>query len=123
MAWTLARLGRDLDRALALARRAAGARPEDANVADTLATVHLARGEHGDAARIAGNALRGAAGPERGHLQYVRAAGLAGLGRRPEAREALAQALAEPASDPPAFWIASARDLASRLESAEPGAR
>jgi arylsulfatase A-like enzyme len=43
VAWTLALLGRDLDRALALAEGAAGALPGDPAVADTLAAVRRAR--------------------------------------------------------------------------------
>ena len=73
LAWSLARQGRDLDRALALAREAiagAGALPA---LVDTLATVHLARGEPEAALAAVDRALATAQGPARAELFALRA--------------------------------------------------
>ncbi len=114
VAWALARLRRDLDRALALAARAAAASENDPSVLDTLAFVRLTRGDAAEALAVADRALRGG-GPElRGHLQYVRAEALTALARPGEARVALAAALASaPAED--ADWLAGARTLSQKL--------
>ena len=73
LAWTLARLGRDLDRALELARRAVAAGGEDPRLLDTLATVLLARGEAAEARAVVEQALPGAEGEVRDHLLRLRA--------------------------------------------------
>ena len=58
VAWALARVRRDLDRALALATRAAAASENDPSVLDTLALVRLARGDAAEALEAADRALR-----------------------------------------------------------------
>jgi len=91
LAWGLAMAGRDLDRALLLARDAAAALDGDPAVLDTLATVHLARSEPTKALAVADQAL--GVGDEaeavRAHLLWVRGAALADLGREDDARDAL----------------------------------
>jgi arylsulfatase A-like enzyme/Flp pilus assembly protein TadD len=72
LAWTLARLGRDLDRALELARRAVAVEGEDPRVLDTLASVLLARGDVAEAEAVVRRALPGAEGEVRAHLLRVR---------------------------------------------------
>jgi len=112
VAWSLARLRRDLDRALALAGQAATASEYDPNVLDTLAFVRLARGEAGAALESADRALRGADPTLRPHLEYLRAEALFALARPAEARAALAAALA---SADGAEWQANARALDEKL--------
>jgi len=46
VAWSLAEKGRELERALALATRAVKGAPDDANIVDTLATLHFLLGHH-----------------------------------------------------------------------------
>jgi len=98
LAWALALAGRDLDRALSLALHAVRQSDGDPVVLDTLATVHLMRREPAKALRVVARAL-GSDPPAdvRPHLQYLRAAALAELGRREEARAALRALDAEPA--------------------------
>jgi len=91
VAWTLARLGRDLDRALQLAAAAADEPGAPAEVFDTLAEVHLARAEPAEALRAADRAAAAGARPPR--VAGLRARALAALGRLPEARRALRRAL------------------------------
>ena len=55
LAWIYARQGRELERALALARHARELAPEDPAVLDTLGVVHLARREYSSARRRAGS--------------------------------------------------------------------
>jgi arylsulfatase A-like enzyme/thioredoxin-like negative regulator of GroEL len=73
VAWSLALLGRDLDRALLLARQAAEARDGAPHLLDTLATVHLARGEAAEALAVVERALGTARGDVRRHLLELRA--------------------------------------------------
>jgi len=89
LAWSLALLGRDLGRALALARQAEEALPGDPAVLDTLATVHLLDGEPEAALRAAERGLEEAPTDLQPHLRLVRATALADLGREEEARSAL----------------------------------
>jgi arylsulfatase A-like enzyme/tetratricopeptide (TPR) repeat protein len=73
VAWSLALLGRDLDRALDLAEgvvEQAGAAPE---LLDTLATVRLRRGETEQALELTERALTEAGGETRAHLLYLQA--------------------------------------------------
>ncbi len=115
VAWNLALVGRDLDRALALAQRAAAADPNSSDILDTVAFVRLARGEPSDALRAIDRALVLRPSTEAAaHLYYQRALALDALGRRALAREALARALASPGSRPPSWW-ADAQVLATRL--------
>ena len=118
VAWSLARLGRDLDRALDLAEgvvEQAGAVPE---LLDTLATVRLRRGETEQALELVERALTEAEGETRSHLLYLQAEALAQSGRTQRAREVLNQALATVGSTPP-FWHDAALDLARTLGSSE----
>ncbi len=80
VAWTLARLGRDLDRALGLARAAAKRSGDAPDVLDTLATVLLARGEAAGALQVVDRALPSAGDAARAHLLELRARALAAAG-------------------------------------------
>ena len=84
MAWNLALLGRNLDRALALAEHAAERTDRAPAVLDTLATVRLARGEPERALERIEEALPRASGPTREHLLELRADALEkrGVGSR-----------------------------------------
>jgi arylsulfatase A-like enzyme/predicted Zn-dependent protease len=113
VAWGLARQGRDLDRALALARSAARTSKEDPAVLDTLATVQLQRGDASSALATADRALPRAGHGVRGHLQMVRARALEALGRPGPARAAAEEALRQ--SDPDSAWRAEAETLAAKL--------
>lgn len=115
LAWTLARLGRDLDRALALVLAAQRAAGSDPNVLDTLATVRHARGEPALALAAAEQALATASPAQRPHLLYLEAAALAKLGRKGEARSALQGALLRDDAPTADFWRAAARALAQEL--------
>jgi Flp pilus assembly protein TadD len=111
----LAVAGRDLDRALSLAREAAAELGEDARVLDTLATVHLARNEPAEALRAVERVLPGAPEDLRPHLHYLRAESLAQLGRTREARQALAD-LRQGPGRLEAPWSKRAAALARRLD-------
>jgi tetratricopeptide (TPR) repeat protein len=76
VAWSLALLGRDLERALALVRGALEQRAADPELLDTLATVLLARGEQQEALSIVESALPAAEGATRAHLLRLRAEAL-----------------------------------------------
>jgi hypothetical protein len=117
VAWSLALLGRDLERAQALATQAVSASEGDPSALDTLARVQLARDEPELAFVTAGRALSRATPELRGHLLYVRATALAARGDAPGARQALETALATPAA-PHQLWRAEARVLAERLAGA-----
>jgi len=80
LAWSLAGLGRDLDRALALAQAAVARGGDDPALLDTLATVQLARGEEQAARATLARALPAARGTTREHLlELERRLGLAAL--------------------------------------------
>ena len=114
LAWAMALAGQELDDALVLARRAvAGFDPPHAAL-DTLATVHLARGEAQAALEAAERGLDGAPAPLRPHLLYLRAVALAELGRTGDARAALRALDAEP-ERLGAPWDARAAELGRRL--------
>jgi tetratricopeptide (TPR) repeat protein len=115
VAQTLARLGRDLDRALSLARQAMATSDGQPQASDTLAAVLLARGEAREALRVAEAALDGADAELRGHLLFVRAAALSALGRPEAARRAAAQALAATGGERLAYWREEAELLRSRV--------
>ncbi len=117
LARALAAQGDDLDRAFELARAAHQSLGPTAEALDTLALVHLRRGDDAEALAAADRALPRARGPVRAHLLYLRAAALAELGRRDEARAAVAEALssAAAASDGAPAWIREARRLGRRL--------
>jgi arylsulfatase A-like enzyme/Flp pilus assembly protein TadD len=73
LAWSLAKEGRDLDRALALARGAVDAAGPVPPLLDTLATVQVARGEASAARATIEQALPGADPTLREHLLELRA--------------------------------------------------
>ena len=111
VAWSLVRLDRDLDRALALAEAVVaevGPLPEPL---DTLAAVRLRRGEPEAALELIEQALAQAAGKTRAHLLYLQAEALAQIGRTEQAREVLAEALGA-ASETRPFWHEAALELA-----------
>ncbi len=118
VAWTLLRLGRDLDRALGLAQAAARRSGDEPNVLDTLAELHLVRGEPAAALSAADRAL--AVGSASARLLYLRAAALAALGRPAQARRALERSLALREDEAPAPWLAERQRLAQRLGVALP---
>jgi len=96
LAWDLARLGRELERARSLALEVVRETKGDPGALDTLAAVHLARGEPADALAALDDALPRAAGGNRSLMLARRAEALALLGRTDEARAALERALAAP---------------------------
>jgi arylsulfatase A-like enzyme/Flp pilus assembly protein TadD len=73
VAWTLALLGRDLERAQALARRAIAEAGDDPALLDTLATVLLRQGDRQGALDAIERALPEAQGETRAHLLELRA--------------------------------------------------
>ena len=73
VAWTLALLGQELERALALAQRAVAEAGDDPALLDTLATVLLLRGNTQGALAAVERALPGAQGETRAHLLRLRA--------------------------------------------------
>ena len=82
VAWTLALLGREPERALALARRAVAEAPEDPDLLDTLATVLLSQGDERRALDAIERALPEARGATRAHLLQLKAE----ASENPEAR-------------------------------------
>ena len=114
VAWALARVRRDLDRALALATRATATHADDPSLLDTLALVRLARGEAAEALAAADRALPRADAKLKPHLQYVRAEALFALRQPAQSRQALAAALAS-AQVGDGDWRANALALDGRL--------
>jgi arylsulfatase A-like enzyme/Tfp pilus assembly protein PilF len=114
LAWSLARAGVELDRALELATEAARRLDDQPAVLDTLATVRLARGEAREALEVADRALAEAPEAVRAHLLFVRASALSELGRSADARRALRESEAATGDEPPE-WHAEAEALAKRL--------
>jgi Flp pilus assembly protein TadD len=118
VAWSLVRLDRDLDRALALAEAVVaevGPLPEPL---DTLAAARLRRGEPQVALELIEQALPQAVGPTRAHLLYLQAEALAQVGRIEQAREVLAEALGA-AREPRPFWHDAALELAGAVASGD----
>jgi tetratricopeptide (TPR) repeat protein len=103
LAWTLARLGRDLPEAEQYSERAIRALGRRPALLDTLALVRLAQGRHDAALALADEGLAGAEKRDRVDLLFRRAEALAGLGRGREAEQALARASEEAAAQPPAW--------------------
>ena len=114
VAWSLSILGRDLDRAFDLASRACEGPAALPEFLDTLAAVHLQRGDAAAALEAANRAVEIAGEPVPPRLLYMRAAALADAGRAREARVALAGCLEALGDDSPA-WLPEAGDLAERL--------
>jgi arylsulfatase A-like enzyme/thioredoxin-like negative regulator of GroEL len=115
VARTLARLGRELDRALVLARQAETASGGQPSTGEALALVLLARGDAGEALQVADGALDGADAEIRGHLLFVRAAALSALGRPGAARRAADRALAAAGGEESAYWREEAERLRARV--------
>ena len=92
LAWNLALLGRELDRALELAEAAIAMTDSAPAVLDTLAAVRLRRGEPALALPVVERALPEARGETRSQLLFRRAEALAMLGRVDAARVALSEA-------------------------------
>ena len=97
VAWTLARLGRNLAQAEALADRAIARLGRTPPLLDTLATLRVAQGRFTEALTLADEGLAAASATDRVDLLFRRAEALAGLGRREAAGEALAEARREAA--------------------------
>ncbi|CAG0971342.1 Arylsulfatase [Myxococcaceae bacterium] len=116
LAWSLARQGRDLDRALALAEAAHGAAPGSVEFADTLALVRLRRGEAAAALTLLDATAPAASGDAKRSLGLRRAEALLALGRRAAAREAFEKAVGPgDLPSPPPDWAEGASELARRL--------
>ncbi len=114
VAWNLAQLGRDLDRALALSEHATEVSGGEPHLQDTLATVLMARGDASRVLAVAGTALEVASPDLTGHLHYLRAQALARLDRPAAARRAIVLALAAE-GDEKEPWRQSAQSLRDRL--------
>jgi tetratricopeptide (TPR) repeat protein len=93
VAWTLARLGHDLDEAERHVEAAIASLGRMPPLLDTYATVRVAEGRYADALELADEGLEGAGGGTRVDLLFRRAEALAGLGRRAEAERSLDEAL------------------------------
>jgi len=91
LAWILARSGKDLDRALELARRAKVAMPDSPAVSDTLAWIYYKRQLFDSAAPLISDALKKQ--PENANYYWHYAAILDGQGKKNEAKNQLAKAL------------------------------
>ena len=91
LAWLLATEGRDLDRALSLAREASRLRPESATL-DTLGLVHIKRGEDAEAVDVLEKAI--AVPGSSPTVHYHLATALSRSGNTQRAREMLKRALA-----------------------------
>lgn len=118
VAWGLAVAGRELDRALELARSAVRASREDPAVIDTLAAVQLRRGEAASALESADRALRRTSDPAlRSHLYWVRARAAAALGRSGEARRDVARALERTSGTDDPRWRVEAESFAREIAS------
>ena len=115
LAFGLARVGRDLDRALALVESAIAKLGRHEALLDTLAAVHLARGEAAEALRVSEEGLELAR--EDAHLHYLAAEAHRQLGDRDAARRAIRAALSahEGEAGPGAEWIEAARALDREL--------
>jgi arylsulfatase A-like enzyme/Flp pilus assembly protein TadD len=92
VAWSLARLGRDLPEAEQRVESALEKLGRLPALLDTLAVVRGAQGRYRDALALADEGLAAAHGDDRVDLLFHRAEALAGLGRREEAESALALA-------------------------------
>jgi len=99
-AWTLARAGRDLPRAEALAESAIGQLGRQPPLLDTLATLRVAQRRFADTLALADEGLASAREGDRVDLLFRRAEALAGLGRREDSEQALALARREAGARP-----------------------
>jgi len=117
LAFGLVRVGRDLDRALALVQGAIAKLGRHEALLDTLAAVHLERGEAAEALRVSQEGLAIAREDARAHLHYLAAEAHRQLGHRDAARRAIRAALSAHERDPGsnAEWIDAARALEREL--------
>ncbi len=111
LAWGLAVAGQSLEEALRLARSASAALGTPESL-DTLASVHLARGEAAACLEIVRGLLPDAPAHLTPHLRYLEASALAALDRPGEARASLAQIEASELEPP---FSERARALAAKL--------
>jgi len=98
VAWTLARLGRDLLEAEQRIETAIGRLGRVPSLIDTYASVRVAQGRFADALALADEGLASAADTARVDLLFRRAEALAGLGQRESAEQALELARSEAAA-------------------------
>jgi arylsulfatase A-like enzyme/Tfp pilus assembly protein PilF len=117
IAFTLARLGRDLDEAERHVEAALADRGRAPALHDTLATDRAAQGDSAEALALSEERLANAADVARIDLLDRRAEALAGLGRRDDAEQALALALSEAGAQggPPNTWPDAERRVRSLL--------
>jgi len=115
LAWVLLESDGDLNRALALSQSACAALPHDANFLDTLASLHLRRGELGKSLAASQRGLEVAEGGERARLLYLRSAALEARGEEEAAAEALGDAFALMTDPVPPPWAKDAAMLAGAL--------
>ncbi len=117
LAFGLVRLGRDLDRALALVQGAIAKLGRHEALLDTLAAVHLERGEAAEALRVSQEGLATAREDAQAHLHYLAAEAHRQLGDRAAARRAIRAALRAQQRDrgSNAEWIDAARALEREL--------
>ena len=106
LAWILAQQGRDLDRALKLAKLAASARPASAVINDTLGGVYRKRGDKEMAVSYAKRATQIA--PENATYHYHLGRACREAGQMEPARAAFAKAV-ELAPTPRPQWYDEAR--------------
>ena len=92
LAWTLVRLGKNLPRALELAKAAVAGSERLPETLDTLAAVLAAQQRWGEAGAVIDEGLRRADGLTRARLLYRRAEVQAGLGQSDAARSTVAEA-------------------------------
>ncbi len=118
VAWTLARLGRDLPAAEQYAAQAIEKLGRRSALLDTLALVRLEQARPRDALALADEGLAGAEKRDRVDLLFRRAEALAGLDRRSEAEQALARAQQAAAAQPPAWntWSEAEQRVRRRLD-------
>lgn len=113
LAWMLARSGKDLDRALKLAKQAADRQPTSAVVNDTTGWIHHLRGDQEMAIRHLSRASTLA--PQNAEYQYHLAVAYRDAGQAGPAREAFAKAV-ELAPTPHPSWYDEARDASEAID-------
>jgi arylsulfatase A-like enzyme/tetratricopeptide (TPR) repeat protein len=113
LAWMLARSGKDLDRALKLAKQAADRQPTSAIVNDTIGWIYHLRGDQQMAIRHLSRASTLA--PQNAEYCYHLAVACRDAGRQGDAREAFAQAV-ERAPTPRPGWYEEAQAAAQATD-------
>ncbi len=116
LAYRLAEMGQQMERAASLAKGLAERYPKDANVADTYAWVLFKQGKAKEARAILGKALEGKEAKEIPPIvRYHEAAIALAAGDREAARRAIAQCLAAK-PNPKAGWLKDAKALEAKLK-------